>query len=473
MPPPVQPQALEVGISGEFSLPAERRWRLTIPLRDIVALGDMWILLAIVWTSRVAGGFVDPSVALVAVTAFVFLSTPSADRRLNPRALDDVGPITRSAVAAFAVAAAVSAVWELGEPRAALLSSVAAVPALLAGRKGAYAVARRARRSGAHNRVLVVGAGEVAHRVISTLKEHEEFGLRVVGVVDDDPKYAPNELGAAILGGTSDIASLVAERDVDHVIVAFSSGDQRNMVAVVRDALATGAALWLVPRLFELGAGGNTGDHLWGLPLSRLRPPARSRRSWVVKRTLDVVIAAVALVVLAPAFAALALATLIDSGRPIFLRQRRVGLDGKPFDLLKFRTMKVCDEAVLDHEWAPDDERITRLGRFLRDSSLDELPQLINVVRGQMSLVGPRPERPYFVSLFSDLYPGYDSRHRLPAGITGWAQIHGLKGSETSIEERAAFDNYYIENWSLGEDFKIMLQTWGSLKQSQRGGTDG
>ena len=472
MTPPVQPQALEMSVATEVALQAERRWRVTIPLRDLVALGDMWILLATVWVSRMALGYVDPSVALVALAAFVFLSSP-VDRRLNPSALDDIGPVVRAGVAAFAVAAAVSALWQLGDSRTALFAASAAVPALLTGRTAAYAVARRARRSGVHNRVLVVGAGDVAHRVIKTLKEHEDFGLRVVGVVDDDPKYPPSELGAAILGGTADIPALVADRDVDHVVVAFSSGDQRNMVAVVRDALATGAALWLVPRLFELGSGGNNGDHLWGLPLSRLRPPARSRRSWVVKRTLDVVLAAISLIVLAPAFAALALATLIDSGRPIFLKQRRVGLDGKSFDVLKFRTMKVCDESTLGQEWAPDDERITRVGRFLRDSSLDELPQLINVVRGEMSLVGPRPERPYFVSLFSGLYPGYDSRHRLPAGITGWAQIHGLKGSETSIEERAAFDNYYIENWSLGEDFKIMLRTWGSLKQEPRGGANG
>ena len=475
MTPPVQQQAqaLEIGVSAEVALPVERRWPLTISLRDTVALGDLWILLAVLWGSRLVMGYVDASIALVALAAFLFLSSPAADRRLNPRAVDDTGPVTRAMVSAFAVAAAVSVVWELGEPRAALFASVVATPALMAGRTAAYAVGRRVRRAGVHNRVLIVGAGDVAHRVISTLKEHEEFGLRVVGVVDDDPKYAPNELGAAILGGTRDIPALVSDRKVDHVIVAFSSGDQRNMVSVVRDTLATGAALWLVPRLFELGAGGNNGDHLWGLPLSRLRPPARSRRSWVVKRTLDVVMAAGALIVLAPAFAALALATLIDSGRPIFHKQRRVGLDGKPFDVLKFRTMKECDEKVVDKEWAPDDMRITRVGRFLRDSSLDELPQLINVVRGEMSLVGPRPERPYFVSLFSGLYPGYDSRHRLPAGITGWAQIHGLKGSETSIEERAAFDNYYIENWSLGEDFKIMLRTWGSLKQSRQGGTDG
>ncbi|HEX2057542.1 MAG TPA: exopolysaccharide biosynthesis polyprenyl glycosylphosphotransferase [Actinomycetota bacterium] len=473
MPPPVQQQALEVGVTGEIALTAERRWRLSIPLRDLVALTDMWLLLGIVWSSRVTTGYVDPSVALVAVASFAFLASPSADRRLDPRPLDDVGSVVRSVTFAFAVAAGVSALWDVGEPRTALFAAAAAAPALVGGRFLSYSLARRARQAGVRNRVLVVGAGDIAKRVVSTLSEHAELGLHVVGVVDDDPKYAPNELGAAILGGTRDIVSLVEEREIDHVVVAFSSGDQRNIIGVVRDALATGAGVWVVPRLFELGSAGNSGDHLWGLPLSRLRPPARSRRSWVVKRTLDVVIAGAALVGLAPAFAALALATLIDSGRPIFLKQRRVGLDGKPFDLLKFRTMTVCEESVLDREWVPDDQRITRVGRFLRDSSLDELPQLVNVVRGEMSIVGPRPERPYFVSLFSGLYPGYDSRHRLPAGITGWAQIHGLKGSETSIEERAAFDNYYIENWSLGEDFKIMLRTWGSLKQSQRGGTDG
>jgi FlaA1/EpsC-like NDP-sugar epimerase len=199
MPPPAQQQVLEVGVSGEVAFPAERSWHPTVPLRDLVALGDMWILLAILWVTRATLGFVDPAVALVGVAAFVFLASPSAARRLDPRALDDVGSVTRSIVAAFAVAAAVSALWGLGEMRVALFASAAAVPALLAGRAGAYAVARRARRSGVHNRVLVVGAGDVAHRVVSTLKEHEEFGLRVVGVVDDDPKHAPNELGAPIL----------------------------------------------------------------------------------------------------------------------------------------------------------------------------------------------------------------------------------------------------------------------------------
>jgi lipopolysaccharide/colanic/teichoic acid biosynthesis glycosyltransferase len=135
-----------------------------------------------------------------------------------------------------------------------------------------------------------------------------------------------------------------------------------------------------------------------------------------------------------------------------------VGLDGKPFGILKFRTMRNGGPKVERTEWAADEARMTRVGRILRKTSLDELPQLFNVLKGEMSLVGPRPERPYFVDLFSDLYPSYNARHRLPAGITGWAQVHGLRG-DTSIEDRAAFDNYYIENWSLAQDIKILMRT--------------
>jgi lipopolysaccharide/colanic/teichoic acid biosynthesis glycosyltransferase len=174
--------------------------------------------------------------------------------------------------------------------------------------------------------------------------------------------------------------------------------------------------------------------------------------------------------VLAPVLGVIALAVLLESGRPILLKQRRVGIDGRPFDIYKFRSLQVADESVESTEWAAAEARITRAGHFLRKTSLDELPQLFNILKGEMSLVGPRPERPYFVDLFSDLYPQYGSRHRLPAGLTGWAQIHGLRG-DTSIEERAVFDNYYIENWSLAEDMKILLRTMPKLSGSGSGRT--
>jgi exopolysaccharide biosynthesis polyprenyl glycosylphosphotransferase len=256
-----------------------------------------------------------------------------------------------------------------------------------------------------------------------------------------------------------EVTDIVARRRVEVVIVAFSSTEQSSMVDTIREVFAREAQVWVVPRFFELGATDATSDHLWGLPLVRLQPPPRSRPQWALKRVLDFVLALIGVILAAPLMAVIAVATYLDSGRPILLRQVRVGLDGRPFEMLKFRTMRMAEESVEAREWSADRRRVTRVGGFLRSTSLDELPQLFNVLRGDMSLVGPRPERPYFVEQFTNLYPNYDARHRLPAGVTGWAQVHGLRGGETSIEERAVFDNYYIENWSLGQDLKILVKT--------------
>lgn len=169
-------------------------------------------------------------------------------------------------------------------------------------------------------------------------------------------------------------------------------------------------------------------------------------------------LAGIGVLLLSPLMCAVALAVFMESGRPLLFKQKRLGLNGREFTILKFRTMKVVDEVVASAEWAADRRRVTRVGRFLRDTNLDELPQLFNILRGEMSIVGPRPERPHFVQLFSGLYPNYGSRHRFPAGLTGWAQVHGLRG-DTSIEDRVAFDNYYIENWSLAQDTKILAKS--------------
>ena len=319
-------------------------------------------------------------------------------------------------------------------------------------------------------RTLVVGGGEIARRVISTLGTHDEYGMTVVGAADDDPKFAGDDLGARILGGINDIPDIVRNHRVGVVIVAFSGGDQTGIMEVIRGAMAVGAKVWIVPRFFELGSTQSGGDHLWGLPVVRLQPPARSRPEWVLKRTLDVVVSGIALVLIAPLLLVLAALVYFESGRPILLKQVRVGLDSRPFKMLKFRTMAVADPDTESTEWSPANDRVTRIGKVLRDTSLDELPQLFNVLRGDMSLVGPRPERPYFVDLFSELYPRYGARHRLPAGLTGWAQVHGLRG-DTSIEERAAFDNYYVDNWSLSKDVKILLKTATTF--TNRGGDDG
>ncbi|MGH9149692.1 MAG: sugar transferase, partial [Acidimicrobiales bacterium] len=198
-----------------------------------------------------------------------------------------------------------------------------------------------------------------------------------------------------------------------------------------------------------------------GTPLVRLRPAGLSRAGRAVKRAYDVAVAGAVLAVSAPLFGALALAVKASGPGPVFFRQARVGEGGRIIFTLKFRTMAQNDDS--DVTWSvAGDARVGKVGRFLRRTSLDELPQLLNVVRGDMSLVGPRPERPYWVDQFSATVPGYADRHRMPVGLTGWAQVHHLRGN-TSIEDRARFDNYYIENWSPWLDLRVVLRTLGAI----------
>ena len=197
---------------------------------------------------------------------------------------------------------------------------------------------------------------------------------------------------------------------------------------------------------------------LWGLPLVRLRRAPFRTGAWAAKRVSDVLISGLLLLLCAPVLLVCGLLSRWETGLVMF-RQTRVGLDGRPFTLLKFCTLRPTASTESATRWnIGHDDRVRRLGRFLRRTSLDELPQLWNVLRGDMSLVGPRPERPFFVDEFTRQYPRYTARHRVPAGLTGWAQIHGLRG-DTSIADRAGFDNFYIENWSLWGDIKILLRT--------------
>ena len=466
MTPPVQDHALETPRAPVAVPRPITRGKVRLLPGDVVSLVDTWVILAVLWAARIASGSLDPAATLFGLAAFGLLVSPTVQReRLSTSALDDTGTILRRVAIAYALASAVSILVGVGEPR--LLVAVAAVtaPAIALGRAFSYKIERTMRRHEAASRTLIVGGGEIARKVISTLEEHDEYGLNVVGVADDDPKFDAGELGARLVGGLDDLPQLVRTHDVDVVIVAFSNSNQASLVEVIRASMAGGATVWVVPRFFELGAAGESKDHLWGIPVVRLNPPARSRPEWILKRAVDFLFAAIGCVLLSPLLGAIALAVMIESGRPILLKQRRVGIDGRPFDIYKFRSMRMADESVESTEWAASEARMTKIGAFLRRTSLDELPQLFNILKGEMSFVGPRPERPYFVDLFSDLYPHYGSRHRLPAGLTGWAQIHGLRG-DTSIEERAVFDNYYIENWSLTEDLKILMRTMPKLSIS-------
>jgi exopolysaccharide biosynthesis polyprenyl glycosylphosphotransferase len=451
---------------------AARRGRVSLLSGDVVPLFDLWALLLLMWVSRFLMHTLDPAVALFGVGSFVLVVSPRAQSdRLTVSVLNDIGTLVRRVWLAYAFASAVSLLVGLGDQHALLAVSLPAAPLFIAGRSLSHAAERSFRRRGTKSSTLVVGAGDIARRLITTLNDHPEYGLRVVGAVDDGPRFSEQELGAPLLGGLPLVPRLVRANDVDVVIVAFSAAKQEGTLDVIRTAMASGARVWVIPRFFELGyATGEGVDHLWGLPVVKLQPPARSRPEWLLKRAMDFTLSAVALVASAPLMALIALVTYVDSGRPIFFRQVRVGLDARLFKMLKFRTMTPRDDERFDVR--ANHLEVTRVGRALRSTGLDELPQLVNVLRGEMSLVGPRPERPYFVRKFGELFPNYDARHRLPAGITGWAQVHDLRGELTDglIEQRAVFDNFYIENWSLAQDIKILLRTVTTFFRGDEGG---
>ncbi|MGH2728932.1 MAG: sugar transferase, partial [Actinomycetota bacterium] len=282
-----------------------------------------------------------------------------------------------------------------------------------------------------------------------------EYGLRPVGFVDE---RNGRDLPLPFLGSFKQLPAFVSEHRVDRLIVAYGPAKEEDLIAVLRSWDEGSLEIFVVPRLFELGVGADgRADDVNGIPLIKLPRHALRRPSWKLKRAADLVVAGAGLLIASPVLLAIAVAVRVNSPGPIFFRQNRVGRRGVVIEILKFRTMLVNDDA--DTMWSVSgDARQTSVGRFLRATHMDELPQLISVLKGDMSLVGPRPERPYYVDLFAAEIPRYQDRHRVPVGLTGWAQIHGLNG-DTSIHDRARFDNRYIERWSFWRDLVILART--------------
>ncbi len=349
-----------------------------------------------------------------------------------------------------------------------------AASCLIAGRAGFWAARARARRrEKAVRDTLIIGAGNIGHRAAKRMLKEPSLGLRPIGFIDSEPMDLDGQSsGLPVLGANSDLERVVHEHGVEHVVVAFSTASHDQLLSLVRNSWKLGLSVSLVPRLFEVEGERVAVEHLGGLPLVEIR--TADPKSWLfkVKYALDRVIAAVGILMALPLLVALTVAVWFSMGRPVFFRQRRVGLNGHEFEMVKFRTMKLTDPdragnaVTLPPDTAPGGvegaDRRTRVGSFLRRTSLDELPQLINVLRGDMSVVGPRPERPEFAKKFESEIYRYKERHCVKSGVTGWAQIHGLRG-QTSISDRAEWDNYYIENWSLSLDLKIMLRTLPTL----------
>ncbi|MEU6081147.1 exopolysaccharide biosynthesis polyprenyl glycosylphosphotransferase [Streptomyces sp. NPDC047108] len=491
--------------AGQRTAPLVGRLAAGLAAVDCLAVAAAALPLGRPGPAAAAGGVALAVQVLLCARGGLYRPGPTAT------ALDELPRIMGYSAIAWCMAVAVLAGVRAGQtPGWAVLLAVVAADVVVAGlcRGVLLAARRRGRRTRPHS-ALVVGADPSGRRVAGALYERPEYGMRLVGLVgrapapvvdrvpapdgnralereqgrdlgcgvgrdlrreaDREPAAVPlptGELPVPVLTAHEDVARAVIQNTVQDVIFTRSPWDDPYDAALVRLFAELGCTVWLVHGDTAADAGPRRPggpEHIWGFACQRLESPPRHRLGILGKRVLDVVIAAVALLVAAPVMLACALAVRWSDGPGVIFRQERIGMAGHPFTVLKFRTLCPASEQESATRWnVAGDARMSPVGNLLRRTSLDELPQLWNVLRGDMSLVGPRPERPYFVGKFSAMHPGYAARHRMPVGITGLAQVHGLRG-DTSIEDRARFDNHYIETWSLWQDVRILLRTAGSL----------
>ncbi|MFN3597681.1 MAG: undecaprenyl-phosphate glucose phosphotransferase [Rubricoccaceae bacterium] len=349
-----------------------------------------------------------------------------------------------------------------------LLFGVLSSAALVGLRFAIYTALRRARLRGRNVRhVLIVGAGRAGKRLAESFRQFPWMGIEVRGFLDDRGPEAVAEIAGGApdfppyLGRVDDIADVLDRLGDVHLVYTALPLSAAAKIEAVAEAVATRTAhLCLVPDLFHLDLLLNSRvSDVDGLPVIHLIDEAPFNFARFAKRAIDIGFSAAVLVLLAPLMAVIAVAVKLSSPGPVLYRQTRMGLNGQTFEMLKFRSMPVDAEAKTGAVWSrPGENRATRVGAFLRRTSLDELPQFRNVLRGDMSVVGPRPERPVFIEGFRREIPRYMLRHKMKAGITGWAQVNGWRGN-TSLEKRIEYDLYYIQNWTLALDLKIMAMT--------------
>ncbi len=323
-----------------------------------------------------------------------------------------------------------------------------------------FQAARRARGIGA-DRALVVGWGAAADLLVQRVRMFPDYGYRLVGILADTPAEGAELGGVKVIGRVGDLPRVVRNRKIDVVFVALTDAPQDQLLHLMESCNGTTAEFRIVPSLLEIMTTQVTSDHLDGIPLLQFRQGLDiDGPKQVLKRAFDIVVAGLALIVLSPLLALIAILVRLTSPGPVVISQERVGMHGRLFRMHKFRSMRVDAEARTGPVWASrNDPRRTGVGRVLRRISFDELPQFWDILVGEMSLVGPRAERPRFVKEFSASLPRYDDRHRVRPGLAGWAQANDLRG-QTPVEERLIYDLYYIENWSLAFDLKILLITF-------------
>ena len=307
-------------------------------------------------------------------------------------------------------------------------------------------------------RVLIVGTGEVGQMIQQKIQHSPGLGYRVVGFVTNG-LARQSIMDVPVLGHLEDLPAIIQKHDISEVVIGLPDASRQELLSIISLCERGRVGIKIFPDVFQIMATEVSIGHVNGLPLLTVRDVALRGWRLTLKRVVDFVSSAVGLILLSPLMLLTAILIKLESPGPVFYVQERMGLDAKSFSCFKFRSMRQDAEAESGPVWASkDDPRRTRIGALIRRFSFDEIPQLVNVLLGEMSLVGPRPERPVFVEQFRRSIPRYMDRHREKAGITGWAQVNGLRG-DTSIIERTKYDLWYIENWSLWLDFKIILRT--------------
>jgi exopolysaccharide biosynthesis polyprenyl glycosylphosphotransferase len=313
---------------------------------------------------------------------------------------------------------------------------------------------------------VIIGCNETANQIAKSIFNHPLLGYRLTGYFADLPCETSSPLSSLnYLGTLSAAPDKIVSGNAELALIALKSEEHAKLYKLVQECEGINVEMMMVPDILEMmTTTANVGlKEIEGIPFIRLKGIPMTTWGVIIKRSFDILVSAVLLALLSPVFLLLSLLVKLGSNGPVFYAQERIGMDGRNFMMLKFRSMKIGAESESGPVWAKEnDPRQTSLGSLLRQTSLDELPQLINVLRGEMSLVGPRPERQFFVDKFKSLVPKYLDRHRVKTGMTGWAQVNGLRGN-TSLEERIRYDMYYIENWSLWFDIKILLKTIGEI----------